>query len=496
MKRKMKRLLGSIITLVLLICGINYVDELTRLKSSSARDLLYRSYFEYANDYDVLFFGTSHVMYGINPLELWHDYGIVSYNWGSPTCTIPNIYWKLMNVLDYATPDLVVVDCFRTVWIDKSYSVERMHEAFDAFDFSLTKYNAVNDLMDDPRKYSEKDKINVLFRLSAYHNRWEELHRIDFDNSFVDTKGGEFEVNVAVPIEISTTFDKTEITPEMEGVNYLRRTIEACQEGNIHILLTYLPYPTSEEWKKEANMIQDIADEYGVDYINFTNLDVVNYNTDCADDSSHLNISGNGKVTEYLGEYIKENYEILDFRNDDALSLQWNHDYTSYVDWKTSLFNEQDSLLNYLMLLRDAPIECIIDIRNKDIFCSDLYMELLGNLGVDISLISEKTDFILIKNGNTKNVIINNFRENGSVGETDVGEIQIYYSTDNIGQDEIVRNYTIYVDGEKWLAGSMVDDTSMRIVVRQQEDIIDDVKFVYDVNLESTEVSILSVNRV
>ena len=57
-------------------------------------------------------------------------------------------------------------------------------------------------------------------------------------------------------------------------------------------------------------------------------------------------------------------------------------------------------------------------------------------------------------------------------------------------------NYTIYVDGEKRLAGSMVDDTSMRIVVRQQEDIIDDVKFVYDVNLESTEVSILSVNRV
>lgn len=321
MKKKMSRLLGSVITIVLLICGIYYAGELTRLKSSSARDLSYESYFDYADDYDVLFFGTRHVMFGVCPLELWNDYGMVSYNWGSPTCTIPMCYWKLMNTLDYASPDLVVVDCFRAILTDKSDSAERMHEAFDAFDFSLTKYNAVNDLMDDSEKYTEQDRINILFKLSAYHSRWEELKEIDFGNSFVDSKGGEVMTNVVVPREISTTSEKMEITPEMEGVNYLRKIIEACQKKGISVLLTYLPYQVSEGWKKESNMIQDIADEYGINYINFTDLNVVNYATDFAD-GSHMNISGDKKVTKYLGQYIMDNYEITDRRNDGVLSRQ------------------------------------------------------------------------------------------------------------------------------------------------------------------------------
>lgn len=488
-------MLGIFITLVLLICGISYVDRLTRLKSSSARDLSYESYFRYADDYDVLFFGTSHVMYGVSPLDLWNDYGMVSYNWGSPTCTIPSIYWKLMNVLDYATPDLVVVDCFRAVWMDKSYSVERMHEAFDAFDLSLTKYNTVNDLMDDSEKYTEQDKINVLFRLSAYHSRWEELQKIDFDNLFVDTKGGELEVNVAVPIEISATSEKAEITPEMEGVNYLRKIIETCQEKNIPILLTYLPYPTSEEWKKESNMVQDIADEYGIGYINFTNLDVVNYGIDCADDSSHLNISGNKKVTKYLGQYIRDNYGIEDMRNDNVLSQQWNQDYADYVQWKMDLLACQVSLSNYLMMLSDVPVDYVIDVHDKDLFYDDLYMNLLENLGVDISLIGENTDFIIVRNGGAQNTVINDFRENGSIIETEVGYVQIYYSIDRDSNDKASGCYGIYVDGEEWLIGNTEEDTSMQITVKKLGKSIDNVKFVYSVNSEVAEVNVSEVNR-
>ena len=495
MKKKKRRLLASIITIALIICGINYVEELTRLKCSSARDLSYESYFDYADDYDVLFFGTSHVMYGICPLELWNDYGITSYNWGSPTCTIPSIYWKLMNVLDYATPDLVVVDCFRAVWTDKSYNVERLHEAFDAFNLSLTKYNAINDLMDDTEKYTEMDKLNVLFKLSAYHNRWEELQKKDFDNPYIDTKGGEFEVNVAVPIEISTTSEKTAITAEMEGVNYLRKIIELCQSKNIPILLTYLPYPTLDEEKKEANMIQDIANEYNVDYINFTDIDIVNYDTDYADAFSHMNISGNKKVTEYLGQYIMYNYEITDMRNDYTLSQQWNQDYADLIDWEMELLVSQTSLANYLMLLSVTPVDYIIIVRDKDILFDKYYIELIENLGIDISLINRDSDFVIVRNGSAENTIINNYIEDESIIKTEVGNVQVYYDNDGVYHDGVKGYYSIYVDEEEWLVGNIADDTDVQIVVKKCGECIDNVKFVYDVNLESIEASIIEVYR-
>lgn len=494
MKRKMSRLLGSVIAIVLLICGIYYAEELTRLKSSSARDLSYESYFDYADDYDVLFFGTSHMMFGICPLELWNDYGMVSYNWGSPICTIPMSYWKLLSILDYATPDLVVVDCFGATFPYKSDSAGRMHEAFDAFDFSLTKYNAVNDLMDDYEKYTEQDRINILFKLSAYHSRWEELKRIDFDNSFVDTKGGETMVNVAVTREISTTSEKIEITPEMEGVNYLRKIIETCQEKDISILLTYLPYSVSEIWKKESNMIQDIADEYGINYVNFTNLNVVNYNTDFADES-HMNISGDKKVTKYLGQYIMDNFEIADMRNDGALSQQWDQDYADFVDWEMELLASQTSLPNYLLLLGDTPVDYIIDVRNKDIFYSDYYIGLLENLGINISLLCENSDFIIGRNGGAQSIIIDNFRENGSNIKTEAGDVQIYYDVDGAYHDGATGYYSVYVDGEEWLVGNIEDDTSMQISVKRCGDSIDNVKFLYTVNFESVEVNVSDVNR-
>ena len=50
------------------------------------------------SDIDVLFFGTSHVVDGIYPMELWKDYGIASYNLGFNQCTMPTAYWLLSEV--------------------------------------------------------------------------------------------------------------------------------------------------------------------------------------------------------------------------------------------------------------------------------------------------------------------------------------------------------------------------------------------------------------
>ena len=47
-----------------------------------------RPFLETAEEYDVLFFGDSQVLYGIYPLELYGGYGIASYNLGSANSTM------------------------------------------------------------------------------------------------------------------------------------------------------------------------------------------------------------------------------------------------------------------------------------------------------------------------------------------------------------------------------------------------------------------------
>lgn len=353
-KKTAQQVMSVLVTICLLVSCLNYIQELTRAKSAETRDMSYSTYFDYAEDYDVLFFGTSHVMYGISPLEIWNEYGITSYNWGSPHCSLPSTYWKLRNVLDYETPKLVVVDCCLATWTAKTYGVYRIHQAFDAFPLSYTKWMTVNDLMKDEMAYvgltyTDSERYSILFPLFHYHTRWGELQKEDFINEFVDTKGYELRLEVAEPDEISNTSEKTEITEDMSGVIYLERIIEECQNRDIPVLLTYLPFSIDETSKKESNMIQDIADKYGVNYVNFTNLDVVNYKTDYAD-SSHMNIFGQKKVSEYLGEYILENYEIED-RRDSAIASQWNAWYEEYKEYETELINSQDSPNTYLMLL-------------------------------------------------------------------------------------------------------------------------------------------------
>lgn len=487
-KKTAQQVVSVLAAICLLVSCLYYIQQLTRKKSAEVSDLSYSTFFEYAGDYDVLYFGTSHVMYGMSPLELWNEYGITSYNWGSPHCTLPSTYWKLRNVLDYETPKLVVVDCYVATWTQKSYGAYRMHQAFDAFPLSYTKWMAVNDLMKDEMAYvglvyTDSERYGVLFPLYNYHSRWKDLQKEDFVKELVDTKGYELIANVAEPDEISNTSEKTEIAEDMAGVIYLERIIEECQNRNIPLLLTYLPFPIDETSKKEANMIQDIADKYGVNYINFTNLDVVNYHTDFADPSSHMNISGQKKISKYLGEYILENYEIEDRRDSEIAGL-WNVWYEEYKEYEAGLIHSQDGLNTYLMLLYHFPDDVIIDLKDNALLSNHVYRDLLSGVGSGTDKINETTDFIIVHAGKT--IVLDHFRENGVSKETELGDF-------SLRQED--GEYSIYINGEKYYTGSMADNASLRIRVTKKDEVLDDVRFEYTVDSENANVNVSAVNR-
>ena len=201
--KKAMRAAGCIITVILTIGLLMWTSNLTVRKDSSDK---YSDFFR-DRDYDVLFMGTSHVIDSVFPMELWKEYGIVSYNCGGTSNYLPTTYWVLQNVLDYVTPKVVVIDCYRLADDEKCPIIERAHYSLDSFPLSMNKIKAVLDLMDDPggktaeqaekaANIAQSPSLELLWNFAFYHSRWNELEKDDFSPTSTKEKGAEPQINV------------------------------------------------------------------------------------------------------------------------------------------------------------------------------------------------------------------------------------------------------------------------------------------------------------
>lgn len=502
MRKKIKIIISCIVTVCLTVGLLGYLTDLMERKSS---DQKYADFFAQNEDFDVLFMGTSHVINAVSPMELWNDYGIVSYNLGGHSNQMATTYWTMENALDYTTPGLMVIDCLAVSGSCKCSDIfSFLHLSLDAFPLTGTKVRAIWDLLDDPnmdksiengtaRESDEpRTKIGLLWNYSVYHNRWTEIDQNDFEPSINLDKGAESRIDVA-----RGSLNKIDSSQKMESgtvaESYLRKMIEDCQSRGIDVLLIFLPFPANEAQQMEANYIYDIAEEYGVNYINFLDLDLIDYQTDLYDESSHLNPSGARKVTEYLGEYISENYSISDQRDNSDYDF-WNDDYDEYIEVKNDTLKLQSDLLTYLMLLSCEKADIVLDVRNKDLYKNAWIMNLIKNIGADETEISDETDFIIKLNGQDEAIIVNNFREEGSVLQTEQGELKIFYASAE-EHDGATGYYGLYLNGNELITGEVDDGTGLNICVDSGDTIVDKVHFVYTVDPETTIVNVSSVYR-
>ena len=188
-------------------------------------------------------------------------------------------------------------------------------------------------------------------------------------------------VGVSEPREYALIDEERRMEESGWGFLYLRRMIEECESRGIDVLLLHLPYPATEEEQEAANTVYTIAQDYGVNYIDFVYLDqVVDYETDCYDAFSHLNPSGAQKVTDYLGRYIVQAYDIPD-RRQDARYAAWDSDYEDYLQYKQYLICNQVSLRSVLMMLHDKSFSVCVSIApGSDAYRDEKLLRLLQNI--------------------------------------------------------------------------------------------------------------------
>lgn len=279
---------------------------------------------EPTNSLDVIFLGSSMSYRHVYPLDLWHDYGITSYNLGTSEQTIPMSYYLLQYALEKQNPKVIVLDIGMCTIENKKFSDARLHQIWDNLSWSYPKCKSVFDLAEDPETF--------YFELLLYHTRWKKITISDFLQQTDNYKGAGFYLQT-MPFEDVEILDKTvkEKPPEVV-MEYLQKIITLCKDNNIKLVLTGMPtYKDSQYRQKLFNYIENFAEIENIDFVNFYFLMDelgLNWKSDFAD-KMHLNFLAAQRVTKYLGEYLKENYTLSDHR-DEVKYMSWNDAWNKY----------------------------------------------------------------------------------------------------------------------------------------------------------------------
>lgn len=312
-----------VLVLALMVQALTYI---TWDKGGKAVSLYRR---EEPGSLDVLFVGASQVMCGVYPMDLYHDFGITSYDYTVSASLLPQSYYCIIEALKTQHPEVLVLDVSGVVFDGKVSTLEYAHSQLDSMPWSENKLRALEDLIESPG-----DRLEFYIPLIRFHTRWKDLNRDDLLPITGTTKGAAVMDGLVVDPDPAWAVVTDEVLqPPEVAEEYLRRSLDYCLDAGVPVLLLTMPV-ISYSAPKYYNAVKAVAGEYGVPYLDLSAyLDDMGFDLS-ADmrDEFHCNISGACKVTDYIGRYLKEHYDLPDRRADGSLAGDWDRAYQAYKE--------------------------------------------------------------------------------------------------------------------------------------------------------------------
>ena len=339
----------------------------------------YKDFFREKEEYDVLFFGSSHTENFFNPMVLWKKYGITSYNFGNSEEPISVTYWTIRNAIHIKKPKVIVVDLFmyNRELESREYFNEKVHYSLDYFPMTREKISAIYNLSNNKEEFVDK-----IFTLSTYHSRWKNLND---DRMAIDYFVNGF-LSYGHPVTMGVeSFEANEITDKksneinQEDIDYINKIIELCNEESISLIFTSTPYVCSPSEQMDINYLSDVISESGVQFVNYNKKnDVIDYDVDLYN-IGHVNATGAKKVTESIGSILSEKY-LDSISHDESTTNCWDEKYKKYIQLKLESVWAVDELDSTLMLMNDEDLNSYLFCQPGITIESDRTKKLIDNI--------------------------------------------------------------------------------------------------------------------
>lgn len=273
-------------------------------------------YAEKKNTLDFVFLGSSQLYADIAPAVLFRDYGMTAYDFAANEQPLWISYYYMKEALRRQKPKAILLDVFTVYGAD--YEEEGVnHINLDDLPFSLNKLNAIKDSVPRELRYS------YYFTIAKYHTTWEGLDEKKFRATF---SYGKDPMKGYSPFCVAGNYGesaKESVVSETEcaqiperAKEWLYRMIELSKKEGVDLILIKTPNGNAER-QKLYNSVEVIAQKEKIPFINMNTV---------FDGEAHLNVLQAEKVTEYIGAYLAEHYDITDKRKNSA-----------YADWEESV---------------------------------------------------------------------------------------------------------------------------------------------------------------
>lgn len=396
---KVKRVIKSIVFILILVMMVNVISTVLtptyiegRWESASSVNSFYE---EEEDSIEVVFAGPSVMAAAIDPYQMYLEHGISAYNIAMISEPLLGTYFWIKECFETQSPKLVVVDpqtCARTsVKIEEKFRrcYDYMKWGKNKIDFALA-YN----------KTDEEIKIwDYLFPLSKFHTRWSQLTEEDMDfmkgNNMSVTRGYNAMTRRS-EIEYNGVEDTSEELPDVYNTldcEYLEKIIDYCKEQNTPILLLRTP---DSRWNiKKHNLIEKIAKEKEVPFVDFNMSDIyaeldMDFAVD-AKDENHLGVYGAEKFTKYLGQYLKDNYELTDFRGTEIGEdiEEGLDDYNRYIS--NAKMEDSFNLAKIIEYTEGKNYDVLISVSKEAKFTEEA-KEILSQYGVDEEFLDDNSN--------------------------------------------------------------------------------------------------------
>jgi len=303
-------LIGFLALTVAVILGFGWIFvPKTNTSAAGTRYARARGFYGEPEDtLEVTIVGNSDAYYALNPLWMFEDYGITSYNCGEPLESLIDAYAMLEEFDSVQNPKVMVLET--NLFFLRSGTFE--------FNTLMQKY------------------VSNIFPMYMYHQRWKSLHSYDFKNETLPyktttTKG--FSYNVRTYAFDESKYENLSVTASIDPIDkyYLKKLLNLANSKGVSLVLmtTWSPADWSDE---RGEVCQELADELGVPYFDFNQESVreeqgvdLSTQVDFMDQGNHMNLTGAKKMTAWLGKYLHENYDLTDFRDDERFA-SWYDD--------------------------------------------------------------------------------------------------------------------------------------------------------------------------
>lgn len=363
------------------------------------------------SDPKVLFMGTSHVHFGVNPMQIYEETGIASYDVSASILELGAAYYLLKDALSSHLPEIVMLDasCLYTEFNDNPFvrGTQMIKDLFIRWDFA--KLYAADCVMNKKNTDMEKDWAEerrkaflfCFFPLYGYHSRWKELNNYDFEIEWpypYRGKGHVFSTTVQPGLytvngmnEIADDLNKVHVISEEsfaqeetlssekqrwyeaeikeDRIKWLHKIEELCNVNHVRLVLFKVPAISnpidySSAWTlKRHEAVKELASEEDIPFFDilYDGDEEFDINRDFVDGGCHCNYLGAKKVSRQLGEYLTRECGVLpDVATDYERDLDTYHDIVKIMDLQTC-----NDYAEYVELLKDISKEKVIFFSTK-----------------------------------------------------------------------------------------------------------------------------------